>query len=502
MPKHVALVIGISEYRLLPKLTYAQKDAELMGQFLSETAGFNPKQGGEVCLCTLNSLEYKGYSTRPTRTELRRILRKGFTESFLDSEDCFWFFFSGHGVRYDDKDYLMPVDGDPEEPDETAIELNYVTERLTRSGAGQVVMILDACRSEGQKGSQDDFGQDIAKGVTKIFSCHPKEPSYEIGKPICQSAFTYVLLQSFRQQTSETALTVSQLEQYLQTEVPKLNQQHHKPPQRPHIRCDFAASGNQIVLPHLRVPLTIEQLKANAYQAEALGEWEKARKYWLAVLRSSTPHSHEHQEADKGYERVILRSQSGQGVDSSKQGIALPQVTPAPALPPEDNLSSERGIDYTRLQDLLKTRQWEEADRETYELMIQAVGKDIEGRFSSNDMLNFPRKDLETVDTLWGKHSDNRFGFSIQKRIYKNLGGAVDGKHPEGDIWEEFCIKIGWMQNQRGNHYTKLNYEKQNFTVGELPRLITSYFTDLEVFWSLLFRLESFQIALNHYLLS
>jgi len=291
MPKHVALVIGISEYRLLPKLTYAQKDAELMGQFLSETAGFNTQQGGGVCLCTHNSPEYKGYSTCPTRTELRRILRKGFTESFLSYEDCFWFFFSGHGVRYDDKDYLMPADGDPEEPDATAIELNYVTERLPRSGAGQVVMILDACRSEGQKSSLHGFGQNVAKGVTTLFSCHPKEPSYEIGEPICHSAFTHVLLQSFRQQTPETALTVSKLEQYLQTEVPKLNQQHNKPPQMPHIRCE-AASGNKILLPHLLVSLTEDFLNSDKGVFYRLlrsllkaGNWETANKVTFEAVK-------------------------------------------------------------------------------------------------------------------------------------------------------------------------------------------------------------------------
>ena len=53
MPKHIALVVGISEYRLLPKLAYAQKDAELMARFLGQTAGFNPQQGGDICLCKL-----------------------------------------------------------------------------------------------------------------------------------------------------------------------------------------------------------------------------------------------------------------------------------------------------------------------------------------------------------------------------------------------------------------------------------------------------------------
>ncbi len=42
----------------------------------------------------------------------------------------------------------------------------------------------------------------------------------------------------------------------------------------------------------------------------------------------------------------------------------------------EDDLSSEKGIDYTKLRDLLAAKNWKEADTETYRVMIQAVGKE------------------------------------------------------------------------------------------------------------------------------
>lgn len=43
--------------------------------------------------------------------------------------------------------------------------------------------------------------------------------------------------------------------------------------------------------------------------------------------------------------------------------------------PKTDNLDSEKGIDYTRLRDLLAAKNWKQADKETYLVMIQAVGK-------------------------------------------------------------------------------------------------------------------------------
>jgi uncharacterized caspase-like protein/tetratricopeptide (TPR) repeat protein len=323
MPKHIALVIGISNYKFLPKLIYAQKDAELIGEFLAEAAGFNTKQGGEVCLCTQDSPEYHSYSTRPTRAELRRILRRCFDRKFLSSEDSFWFFFSGHGIRYADKDYLMPVDGDPEEPDETAIELNYVTERLTRSGAGQIVVVLDACRSEGQKSSHLAFGQDVAKGITTIFSCSPREPSYEIGDPIYQGAFTYVFLQSLQQQTSKNALTVSELSEYLQKEVPKLTRKYKRISQTPNIVCD-AASGSKILLPHLRVQMTVDHLKNSAFRAEAFRDWKEAHRLWLTVLRRTPTGTTDHTEALEGLERVgdlvdqVMSSSQEEIIDKSE----------------------------------------------------------------------------------------------------------------------------------------------------------------------------------------
>lgn len=422
MSRRIALVIGISEYKFMPKLTYAQRDAEMVGRFLQETAGFHAEQGGDVCLCTDTSPDYRGYSTHPQRVELRRILRRCFDKTFLNSEDSFWFFFSGHGVRYGDRDYLMPTDGDPEEPDETAIELNYITERLTRSGAGNVVIILDACRSEGQKNGRIDFGRDTPKGVTIIFSCHPKEPAYEIGEPICHSAFTYVLLQSFTQQTDDTAFTVLQMEQYLQIEVPKLNKQHNKPSQMPHIRCDFTINGTKILLPHLKTAKVLQNFQTGSFNLND--------SYTLLSDKKS----------------ILLK------VDSE--------------------LCSEAGMDYTQLQSFLMNKQWKDADEETHKC-INEIAKQYNNKvnnfaLSDKEMINFPCQDLFTIDRLWTKYSNNYFGFSIQQAIWQACGSPawyID----KG--WNKFGIVVGWRK--KGWLASWLNYSdfsyNQSAPRGHLP---------------------------------
>ncbi|WP_233455389.1 MULTISPECIES: GUN4 domain-containing protein [Nostocales] len=108
-----------------------------------------------------------------------------------------------------------------------------------------------------------------------------------------------------------------------------------------------------------------------------------------------------------------------------------------------DDLSSERGIDYTKLRDFLRDGNWREADKETSEVMIKAVGKTSRNLLTSDVLLNFPCQDLSTIDQLWVKYSGGRFGFSVQKRIYSSVGGKLDGKY-DSVAFEKLSIQVGW----------------------------------------------------------
>ncbi|MEH2178611.1 GUN4 domain-containing protein [Nostoc sp.] len=137
-----------------------------------------------------------------------------------------------------------------------------------------------------------------------------------------------------------------------------------------------------------------------------------------------------------------------------------------------DNLKSEKGIDYTRLRDLLAAKKWEEADEETYLVMIQAVGKENGDYFTSDELLNFPCTDLRTIDRLWVKYSNGRFGFSVQKEIYLSVGGKADGKYYE-KAWEKFGDRVGWRVKINGISWDWISYSNVNFDTasprGHLP---------------------------------
>ncbi|MDM3853764.1 MAG: GUN4 domain-containing protein [Aphanizomenon gracile PMC649.10] len=56
--------------------------------------------------------------------------------------------------------------------------------------------------------------------------------------------------------------------------------------------------------------------------------------------------------------------------------------------------------DYTKLRNLLVAQNWKEADQETHNVMIKAVGKDYGDWFTSDKLLNFPYPDLSIIDLV------------------------------------------------------------------------------------------------------
>ncbi|MEO1392668.1 MAG: GUN4 domain-containing protein [Cyanobacteria bacterium J06634_5] len=114
---------------------------------------------------------------------------------------------------------------------------------------------------------------------------------------------------------------------------------------------------------------------------------------------------------------------------------------------------------YADLSNYLKNRQWKEADDETYRLMITEVGKETGQIFDREDLLNFPCEPLKVIDGLWVKHSNGKFGFSVQKKIYLECGGILDGKY-YADAWNKLCFVSGWD--------SRINYDL-NAPSGHIP---------------------------------
>jgi hypothetical protein len=130
-------------------------------------------------------------------------------------------------------------------------------------------------------------------------------------------------------------------------------------------------------------------------------------------------------------------------------------------------LKSGLGIDYTNLSDLLFAKKWKEADQETTQLMLKCANREQEGWLSFDSCRNFRQEELRIIDQLWLKYSQNRFGFSVQKKIWIDNGGKLDGSY-DSDAYHKLANKVGWMNAERWFNYSELTFDR-NAPCGHLP---------------------------------
>ncbi|MEZ2224900.1 GUN4 domain-containing protein [Microcoleus sp.] len=128
----------------------------------------------------------------------------------------------------------------------------------------------------------------------------------------------------------------------------------------------------------------------------------------------------------------------------------LDLLIPKPVAAETTRVISAVGMDYINLRNLLAAKKWKEADEETGRVMLKVAGREEKGWLNSESIDNFPCEDLRTIDQLWVKYSNGRFGFSVQKRIYQSLGGT---REYDRKVWEAFGDKVGWRKKNEWLYY-------------------------------------------------
>jgi hypothetical protein len=156
--------------------------------------------------------------------------------------------------------------------------------------------------------------------------------------------------------------------------------------------------------------------------------------------------------------------------------VSPPSTTPNPALsPPSSLISAQTGIDYTPLRDLLAKGQWEEADRQTYDLIEQII-KTAKRRnphtfIELKTIAEFSCPDVATIDRLWKQHSDGKYGFSPQQKIWQTVNQNGDFST---ETWRSFATQVGWKHGDVASSsgyllYEQLIFDPQTAPVGHLP---------------------------------
>ncbi len=300
MGKNWAISVGINVYDNLLPLKYAQRDAEAMAAWFKDEANFE-----QVFLFTKDSPPIRQANlpipTQPTFARFQRFLDVQFERPLLKPEDNLWFFFAGHGRRYADQDYLMFLDSNPQAVERTAISVEYVTQRLRRCGADNVVLLIDACRDEDSR-SGLGIGQQEHKGVITFYSCTANQQSWEIDE-LQHGSFTYTLLEGLRLQGEANCATVERLNQYLSYQVPRLNSRYKKPAQNPYLKTEPPYKMYFILLEQSATLKDAEPLKYQASQAENRGDFVLAKQLWIRVLAVS----HGDLEAIEAIQRIAVK---------------------------------------------------------------------------------------------------------------------------------------------------------------------------------------------------
>lgn len=132
------------------------------------------------------------------------------------------------------------------------------------------------------------------------------------------------------------------------------------------------------------------------------------------------------------------------------------------------NLPSDVGFDYVPLATMLATGQLAEADQFTRDALIVISGSKAKGRdfVYFTEVKLIPSTDLATIERLWNQFSGGKFGYSVQKKKYRQAKSD----------FEIFCRKIGWNtqdgdveRKKRWFGASEFTYDVKKAPEGHLP---------------------------------
>lgn len=229
MANYWAIAIGINQYYHFQPLMYAQRDAQVFRDFLIKEGTFPAKQ---CYLLTDASFKTNRAELSPTRDNIQSCILRT-CQQRLKSDDFLWCFFSGYGVKHEGNDYLMPLDGNPNQVATSGISIEWLFSVFATAPTKNIVLVLDVNRNQSAlmgEGVGEQTAQ-LAKehGIPVILSCTPDQFSHET-LALRQGLFTTAVIEGLRYRG---CTTLEQLMQYLEIRLPELSEHHWRPQQTP-----------------------------------------------------------------------------------------------------------------------------------------------------------------------------------------------------------------------------------------------------------------------------
>jgi len=161
-----------------------------------------------------------------------------------------------------------------------------------------------------------------------------------------------------------------------------------------------------------------------------------------------------HQQARKKLKTLEV-SYPNQGLNNSSN----PKVPKVNNYPQTNSFNDNLDKNINRLKHFLEIKEWKKADQETVLIMLKMAGYTdfnfiLYRLFSGHrreiclqNIANLSSQDLMIIDQLWNQYSEGRFGFSVQKKIYKNCGGLISPEGVNNLTFDRFIRQVGWHTN-------------------------------------------------------
>lgn len=144
---------------------------------------------------------------------------------------------------------------------------------------------------------------------------------------------------------------------------------------------------------------------------------------------------------------------------------------------------------FSKLQNLLVTKNWQEADLETRQVMLMIAGVDQRDDLilTQQDIKKFSCNDLIIIDKLWLQYSQGRFGFRVINKIYQQVQGNYD----------QLAKIVGWCIGDRWLNYGNIIFDF-SAPVGHLP---VSWLvpTTFGIYWQARFARVGWELLLSRF---
>ncbi|XP_047980031.1 tetrapyrrole-binding protein, chloroplastic [Salvia hispanica] len=122
----------------------------------------------------------------------------------------------------------------------------------------------------------------------------------------------------------------------------------------------------------------------------------------------------------------------------------------ATSTPTTDPSTSKYSTSLDLLRQHLGGKDLRQADEETRRLIIALAGEAAvkRGYVFFSEVQFIPAEALREIDSLWRQHSEGKFGYSVQRRIWKKLNRD----------FTSLFIKVGWMKKLESSEVEQYNY--------------------------------------------